>query len=803
VTIFFPGQGDQVLPGYRGEEFAFVGDTSWREFLELFCPDAPEILVFDGATELTDGQATPIDFGAVRAGASPLSRTFVIRNQGTTDLYLGELSLPAQFTSDGFALDSIEPGKFLPFTVSLSTDSLGAWTGDVGIRNDDFDEYLFSFPVSGTVFSSGEITVQHNGNGVVNGQTVPIDFGLVDHNDPVTEQVFTVRNDGANELTIGTVSVPVGFTVTQPAQGLLAPGEETTFAVAMDSSVMGEHTGPVAFINSDADESSFSFAISGTVSGADLVVTDFDYVPGAYATGKDSFNVSTYLTNTGLVDVPATQAVQLEVRLSRDTTWGNADDVVVYAGADLLPDLAVGEDSPTYGKIVRTSFGGAEPGDYYVAVKVNPDGSVDEMNLDNNVAWSATPDVELYSGDHYTRLVHKSKLVFLDDDGHEVKIKYYGPGHADVLTTNGQTYREMGGDVMRIVFGETTEESKLKIRASDGTTVGDIIIKDDIKYLDARDVTVVGNIEIGGTVDKKIHLAAITGGQVLTIGPPQDPDTKGVKLYLGEVEDLTILSETPIRYIQTDQWIDTDGTPDRIEAAWLEKLYAKGDFQADLVLSGAGADDYTLKYAKVHDDLEGVTWDVDGQMGKLKVYGSARDVTILADAGIKYANIYGDLVDSFFDITGELDKLKVMGTAANVTVRTTGRMGKIRLGAADGADFLAGIAEGAARHAESAADFVNLNAEIESFKIQGLKDDGARWYFSNSNLSAPTIEKVDLRNIRFDNNVVDFGIYARDAGTGEEIGRVRYNDEVTGAKWTWPWEPQQYFNTQDFEILLL
>jgi len=280
-----------------------------------------------------------------------------------------------------------------------------------------------------------------------------------------------------------------------------------------------------------------------------------------------------------------------------------------------------------------------------------------------------------------------------------------------------------------------------------------------------------------------------------------------LKVY-SSARDVTILAEDGIKYIKATEWIDTDGVADRIEAPWLGKFYVKGDSHADLALSGAGGDDYTLKYAKVYDDLEGVTWDIDGLMGKLKVYGSARDVSIQADGGIKYikatewidtdgvadtieapwlgklyakgkfqgdlalsgagaddytlkyAKVYGDLTDSFWGVGGEIGKIRVYGTVADSTIRSTGSIRGIRVGAASGADFLAGVDEAVQRHADDAGDF-DVLATIDSFKVRGPKYASPRWFFEDSNVSAARLGSVYLRNAKVDNGGVPFGIWAR------------------------------------------
>ncbi len=774
MTILFPDVGaisELAYYDYNEGNFTFVADTSWGDFLQVFVQPQPEIRVMDGATEIDDGQIVPVDFGNVDFGADPVPEIFTIHNDGVANLTLGSVTVPDGFVFWGFSSNTIAAGGSLMFAVSMTTDTSGTWAGDLTIASNDFDEDPFDFAITGQVLSSGEVTVEYGGSPITDGETTPIDFGLVAHNAATVEQVFTVRNDGATQLTIGTVTVPGGFTVTQPLQTLLGPGESTTFGVTLDSSVMGEHAGDVSFLNSDDDESPFNFAITGEVSGPDLVVTDADYTPGAYAVGLDAIALGARVSNLGEVAIPTYQPIRFEGRLSTDTVWGNDDDVIVYQATHTLPSLGVGEDSPGYFQVLYSTFGGADPGMYYLAVKANSDAQVAETDLDNNVWWSAQADVELYLGDRYTRLVQRSRVTFLDGLGNRVTASFSGPGHADLLSANGMTGRGMGGNIVRIVIAGTTTRSQLRIIAARGTVVGEIIARDAIGGITGKGVAVLGNVEITGTA-KRIVLGDIAGDHVVTIGPPAPGDTRAtVDLTFGRLAEVSMVSETPVRSFTATEWLDLDATPDILETPWIGRLTTRGNrrtgsaghFQADLLLNGSGNPRNTLGTTRIAGDLRQATWDITGEMGRLTV----------------------------------------RGTAADSTIRTTGSMAGVTLGAADGADFLAGMKDTVVRHATGAADFES-DATIKSFAIRGLRDGGAtRWYFQNSNLSAATIGRVSLLNVNFDNSVTSFGVYARDAGTGREIASVRYYDKVTRARWSYPWRLGQVVNTQDLEILVL
>lgn len=78
-------------------------------------------------------------------------------------------------------------------------------------------------------------------------------------------KTFTVQNTGNAALTLGTVSVPTGFTLTQAPAASVAAGGSTSFIVSLNTATAGTFSGAISFTNNDADENPFDFSVSGTV----------------------------------------------------------------------------------------------------------------------------------------------------------------------------------------------------------------------------------------------------------------------------------------------------------------------------------------------------------------------------------------------------------------------------------------------------------------------------------------------------------------------------------------------------------
>ncbi|MFT6573170.1 MAG: alpha-tubulin suppressor-like RCC1 family protein/sugar lactone lactonase YvrE [Akkermansiaceae bacterium] len=120
----------------------------------LVNPIYPEIAVSDGLTELTSEQSGIVAFGNttvnLTGAENDLSRPFTITNSGDTDLLISQIEVP-----DGFGVVNgpaiVNVGSSTVFEIVLSAVTGGSFAGDVVITNNDMDEGVFTFPVSGYV----------------------------------------------------------------------------------------------------------------------------------------------------------------------------------------------------------------------------------------------------------------------------------------------------------------------------------------------------------------------------------------------------------------------------------------------------------------------------------------------------------------------------------------------------------------------------------------------------------------------------------------------------------------------------
>ncbi len=249
-------------------------------------PKYPEItltLMSNGANVL-DGTTAAIGFGTVTKGQAAPTRVFRVKNDGQANLTLGAIALPAGFSVAEGLTTTLAPGASDTFTIRLDTTVAGNKAGQLSVANNDANENPFNFAISGSVANPPvvtpptapkypEVTVANmvNGANVLDGATAAIGFGTLVKGQAGPTRTFRVKNDGQATLTLGTMTAPGGFTITERLVASLAPGASDTFTVRLDSAVAGNKAGQISFVNNDANEAPFNFAISGVVNNPPVV----------------------------------------------------------------------------------------------------------------------------------------------------------------------------------------------------------------------------------------------------------------------------------------------------------------------------------------------------------------------------------------------------------------------------------------------------------------------------------------------------------------------------------------------------
>ncbi|MCB0492190.1 MAG: BspA family leucine-rich repeat surface protein [Cyclobacteriaceae bacterium] len=269
----------------------------------------PEIAVYAGngisGIQLTDGQGTAFDFGSEVVGVD-LTQQFTIENRGTATLNISDIAVSGSAFSIASATTAIvNAGNTVTIDVVLSGATINTFSETLTITSDDVDEAIFDFPIAGEITPAPqpEIEVFQNGIEIFDGQASPVDFGSANLNTDIILQ-FVIGNSGSADLMISDISITgsaFSITSTIPTAAQY-DSPSPTFDVTLSGLVGGTFAETITIENDDADESTFSFPITGTIlcsaitAGAPSVqsnVGQTTVVDVVTSSGTTSSNVST------------------------------------------------------------------------------------------------------------------------------------------------------------------------------------------------------------------------------------------------------------------------------------------------------------------------------------------------------------------------------------------------------------------------------------------------------------------------------------------------------------------------------
>ncbi|WOK09370.1 choice-of-anchor D domain-containing protein [Imperialibacter roseus] len=237
----------------------------------------PEINVFAGtdnsATMITDGQTSAVEFGSAVQG-NPITRTFAIQNAGTSVLTVSGINLSGTDFSVSNTVTSVAAGATETFTVTLSGDNTGNFSADVTIGSDNSGDNSFTFPITGSItYPNIEVFAgeDNSAEAISDEQATPVSFGSAVQGNNIA-RTFAIENTGTSTLTISEVTVSgTGYSVTN-AITAIAAGATETFTVMLSGTDTGTFDGVVTITSDDADESPFTFPVSGTITFPEINV---------------------------------------------------------------------------------------------------------------------------------------------------------------------------------------------------------------------------------------------------------------------------------------------------------------------------------------------------------------------------------------------------------------------------------------------------------------------------------------------------------------------------------------------------
>ncbi len=283
---------------------------------------APEINVKGNGIDISNEDETPslsdyTNFGAQDITSGTIERTFIIQNNGNSNLILtgdplieisGERAY--DFTVIQEPATTISANGFSEFIIAFDPSDVGTRSAMIYIENNDEDEDLYTFAIQGTGTDiNPEINIQGNGVDIANGDATPdiadnTDFGMASIIGSGVTRTFTIKNDGSSNLNLsGSPVISISganaeyFSVTAMPSAAIGANSSQTFTIKFMPTISGLQTAVISIASNDADEGVYTFAIQGT----GFLPTNINYLKnGGFNLYPPDSNLPMYWENINL-----------------------------------------------------------------------------------------------------------------------------------------------------------------------------------------------------------------------------------------------------------------------------------------------------------------------------------------------------------------------------------------------------------------------------------------------------------------------------------------------------------------------
>lgn len=228
----------------------------------------PSIEVKDHGTAAAIAKLSTLNFGTAQIQRT-LTKVIRVENNGTDVLDTINLTVSPPYTVTEPLDSSIGVGLFDTFTVSVTSASAGPVNGTASITHSDCGDTPWDFNLAAT-FTAPEIDVYDNVTLVPSGGNVSLGSTL--KGDPAPSKVLRVENGGTTPLLILDVSLPAGYSLTEPLNTSIPAGNFDEFTIELPTTTAGAFNGPLVITNSSAVDGTYTINLSGTITAPEIAV---------------------------------------------------------------------------------------------------------------------------------------------------------------------------------------------------------------------------------------------------------------------------------------------------------------------------------------------------------------------------------------------------------------------------------------------------------------------------------------------------------------------------------------------------
>ena len=227
-------------------------------------PPAPVMSLADGSTNIANGGSDT--FASVTQGSSD-TRTFTVNNTGTASLTVSAVSLPSGYSLQTTLPLTVAANGSATFAVSLSTSSVGTYTGTMSITDTDTQNDPYNVSLSGTVTAPPApiMSLADGSTSITNGGSDS--FGSVTQGTS-DSRTFTVSNTGNASLSVSAISIPDGYSLQTSLPLTINANGSATFVVSLSTAAIGNFQGTMTITDTDANNDPWRVNLSGSVTAA-------------------------------------------------------------------------------------------------------------------------------------------------------------------------------------------------------------------------------------------------------------------------------------------------------------------------------------------------------------------------------------------------------------------------------------------------------------------------------------------------------------------------------------------------------
>lgn len=431
---------------------------------------------------------------------------------------------------------------------------------------------------------------------------------------------------------------------------------------------------------------------------ADLGVRFDDFSVPQFIVPGGGFNAPILVRNNG--PMSANGLVTIRYYASTNNTF-DANDVLL-GSYDNLPIFLSSQDEGDFSDAAVIPRDMA-PGNYFLLVRIIPDGDVNDTNQSNNVAVSdTTMNVSWRFG---TIGGAQNVPLKLSDGDSSVDFTWSGPG-------TGTVTKNMDGS-FNVTIENSTAASNMGVVVAGGdgqANIKTLTIPGSFGSIGMTSVNITGSVSVGGTLGRlearnSFGTPGGMGNSITVTGVGVDTVFKFALVANTSITTNSGIAELAL----SSKWSDNDSTPDIITAPYLTKLTVNGNFAAGLRLSSSSGPNATptLGSATITGQAGTNSWWVNGRAGEIKV----------ASTNVFFSASFAGIVALFQTTLADMRGVIASPKFNAVTIAGTVNTGWILGGASLGRDGKLG---GAGPNADAYGPGQVLNISIGNKVLRGI-----------------------------------------------------------------------------------